>query len=78
MTESRERLRCRHYITASAAESEMNIDFCGVSFATQTHSLKAAIAVATWLSVCVSVTLMYCAQTTESIIVRSVLLAVVK
>jgi len=32
--------------------------------------IRAAIAVATWLSVCLSVTLMYCAQKTESIIMR--------
>jgi len=33
--------------------------------------VRAAIAMATWLSVCVSVTWMYCVQTTESTVMRA-------
>jgi len=39
-------------------------------FCRPTQCVRAAIAMATWLSVFVSVTLMYCAQTTESITIR--------
>jgi len=39
-------------------------------FCRPTQCVGAAFAMATWLSVCLSVTLMYCAQTIESTIMR--------